>query len=123
MFKALFALALSTSLLVSCDYFKHQQAAKTNTPQQASLAPQAMQAAAPPIAPSAEADLAKLSCSKGKEARTLQIIKKDSGCLLEYTKAGKMTSAAKATDGGLKHCIDSEKRIRNKLEGSGYNCA
>lgn len=81
--------------------------------------------AAKPVAPGPVAtvtDAAKVSCSLDSDTRILEIVKKGAGCDLEYTKAGKMTSAATSAH-GKKHCRDAQKKIRSKLEKSGFKCA
>jgi hypothetical protein len=67
-------------------------------------------------------DLTKLSCTRGQETRTLEVVKKDSGCSLDYTKGGKMKAAASSSH-GTQHCVDTQKKIQKKLEQAGFKCA
>jgi hypothetical protein len=78
-------------------------------------------AAAAPAPKAALAEEAKISCTKASETRTLEIVKKGPGCELEYLKSGKTSSVATSTH-GLKHCVDSEKKIRSKLDQAGFKC-
>jgi hypothetical protein len=76
-------------------------------------------AASPAIATNAETP--KIQCKKGKETRTLEVTKKASGYLLDYEKLGKMTTVSKSPV-GLNQCMQEEKKIRTKLEHSGFTC-
>lgn len=79
-------------------------------------------AAAPPAAKIINNDEIKLFCSKQKEQRVLEVLKKDNGCVLNYTKSGKTNATATSTS-GTKHCSDSMSKIRLKLEKSGFHCS
>lgn len=72
-----------------------------------------------PAKTTAEAE--KLTCAKGKESRTLEIVKMDSGCELKYTKSGKSSTFANSAHGN-KRCETSESKLRAKLEKSGFQC-
>jgi uncharacterized protein YceK len=63
----------------------------------------------------------KSSCTKSAETRTLEIAKKGAGCELDYSKAGKTTAVATSSH-GLKHCFESAKKIRAKLDHAGFKC-
>jgi hypothetical protein len=63
----------------------------------------------------------KIQCKKGKDARSLEVTKKDSGYLLDYEKFGKVTVFSKSPV-GLNQCMEEEKKIRTKLEHSGFVC-
>jgi hypothetical protein len=91
----------------------------TQTPPAPAMAPKTQ---ATPIAIKNEMGGNKISCSKGSETRVLEIEKKDQGCSLAYTKAGKTTSIASSTK-NEKHCVASQKKIRTKLENAGYKCS
>jgi hypothetical protein len=71
---------------------------------------------------SADAEMQKISCAKDGESRVLEVVKKGDGCALDYTKAGKESAVATSAH-GVKHCVDAEKKIRAKLEHSGYSCS
>ena len=71
--------------------------------------------------PSPVSNTGKLSCIKGNEARILEVVNKGPGCALNYVKSGK-TSAVSSSSHGLKHCIDSQKKIRTTLEHAGFKC-
>jgi hypothetical protein len=66
-------------------------------------------------------DLKKISCTKGKEVRTLEVVKKGAGCALAYTKAEQTTDVA-TSNSGTKHCMKVKKKIKANLEKSGYHC-
>lgn len=80
-------------------------------------------AAAPTVVqkPTAKSDGQKLTCTKGKDARVLEVVKKDKGCALNYTKAGKESAVASSVN-GTKHCEDSQKKVSAKLEQAGFQC-
>jgi hypothetical protein len=106
----IFILALLS--FASCAHTKNQpQTQAPATPQ-----PAVAQHVAAPIM-----DTSKMSCSKDSDVRTLEVIKKASGCSLRYSKFGKTTSASSSTV-GLKHCQESETKIRTKLEKAGFAC-
>jgi hypothetical protein len=71
--------------------------------------------------PAAAENASKLSCTKGSDVRTLEVVKKSEGCSLQYEKFGKMSSVA-SSEKGMKHCQDSETKIKTKLEKSGFSC-
>lgn len=71
--------------------------------------------------PTVDENMVKVTCTKGKEARLLEVIKKDNGCAFAYTKNGKINEAASSIH-GFKHCKDSEKKVQGKLESAGYAC-
>lgn len=73
-------------------------------------------------AATAEKDAGKVTCTKDKETRTLEVVKKDAGCSLDYTKAGSTKSVASSTH-GTQHCNESLKKTRGKLEAGGFKCA
>jgi hypothetical protein len=62
-----------------------------------------------------------ISCNKGADTRTLNVIKKASGCSLDYEKFGRTTAVAQSVK-GFKYCRRSEKKIWSKLEKAGFNC-
>lgn len=69
----------------------------------------------------ADYDGDKLACSKGRESRMLEILKKASGCELKYTKAGR-SSFISSSARGKKHCESSKAKLREKLEKAGFLC-
>lgn len=94
-----------------------QQSSSATTPP-----PNESQATQPaPVAATASGP-AKVSCERGHETRILQIETKGSGCSLDYTKSNKLTAVTSAPH-GLKHCLETQKRIKAKLEKAGFKCA
>lgn len=78
---------------------------------------------APPVVPKDSDSSQKMTCTKDKDVRDLEVVKKGAkGCALNYTKAGKTTEAATSSI-GAKHCESSEAKIRGKLEKSGFKCS
>ena len=67
-------------------------------------------------------DKNKHSCSKGTDKRDFEIVKKDDGCFLMYTEAGKVTKKTSSSAHGPKRCEDSEKKLIAKLEKTGFQC-
>jgi hypothetical protein len=106
-------LILALLTFASCAHTKNQPStqAPLTSPQ-----PVATQHAAVPAMSSP-----KVSCSKDADIRTLEVVKKASGCSLQYDKSGKTASVASSAT-GLKHCEESESKIRTKLEKNGFVC-
>ena len=67
------------------------------------------------------AEAAKLSCMNGSETRTLAVLNDGPGCSLVYEKLGKKATVSSSSH-GHGHCIQSEKKIRTKLEQAGFKC-
>lgn len=80
--------------------------------------------AAAPVVQNAppSSDLHKWSCVKGKDKREVEVVKKDNGCVLNYTQGGKLKEEATTTH-DLKQCDGSEKKILAKLKKSGFQCS
>lgn len=110
---AVLATSVLTVAMVGCSSAKKQTAA-TPTP-----------APAPVTAPAAQtktaSDSQKLSCTKGSDTRVLEVVSKDKGCVLNYTKAGKETAAASSSH-SVEHCEKSKDKISKKLIAAGYQC-
>jgi hypothetical protein len=107
------ALILALLSFSSCAHTKNQSS--TQAPMASPQSGVAQHSATP------MADTSKISCSKDTDTRTLEVIKKASGCSLQYDKFGKAASVASSAK-GLKHCQESESKIRTKLEKSGFIC-
>jgi streptogramin lyase len=108
------ATALMTLAFAGCES-NSQPTVPADAPAPAA-SPQAM--ASPSAAPS---ETAKISCEKGKDTRILEVIRDGAGCIVNYTKNGKTSSATRSSHGD-KHCLDYQKKVREKLEHSGYKC-
>lgn len=109
--KLMLIMFFSAVMMVGCASKKQPATAKaTNS---------VSQSAAPAAENSSDAD--KISCTKGSDTRTLEIVKKGAGCALEYDKSGKKSDVSTSTH-GTAHCKASQKKIRTKLEHSGYKC-
>ena len=63
----------------------------------------------------------KVLCTKGSETRSLDVVKKRSGCALDYEKYGK-TLAVASSSHALKHCQESQNKIKSKLAQAGFKC-
>jgi hypothetical protein len=72
-------------------------------------------------AAAAEKETAKVTCTSGKDSRTLRVLAKVKGCELEYTKNGKASVVASSTLSS-KHCDDKLASIKDKLVNAGFNC-
>jgi hypothetical protein len=71
--------------------------------------------------PAMDPELVMTSCHKADETRTLQVEKKNNGCVLEYTKPSGKKSVASSSH-GLKHCVATKDKIIGKLKNTGYTC-
>jgi hypothetical protein len=92
------------------------------TKKDASAAPSsatATMAAAPATPPPPPA---KLTCSKGKVSRVLEVVKTHGGCAFNYTKDGKTESVA-TSPYGRHHCVHSQEKLRDKLIKAGFICS
>lgn len=109
-------IVLMTLMLVGCASAKKQ----TTPDKPVTASATTTQAVAP--ASSESSGGMKMACTKAGENRILEVIKKGPGCALEYTKDGR-TSAVASSMHGTKHCNESRKKIRSKLELAGFSCA
>lgn len=62
-----------------------------------------------------------LTCTKGKDERKLEVVKKGQGCELAYTKFGE-TKAVASSKSGTEHCEKIMERIEGKLKVASYTC-
>lgn len=62
-----------------------------------------------------------IKCMQGHDIRQLEILTKEAGCTLQYSKFGKNSQIALSRH-GVEVCKDRLKQVRNTLEGSGYQC-
>lgn len=107
-------------VLAGCAGANHKSSSTTAT---TTTAPAAKTATATtPAATDKQDATGKVTCTKDKETRALEVIKKDAGCSLEYTKAGSTKSVATSAHGS-QHCNESLKKTRGKLEAGGFKCA
>lgn len=65
--------------------------------------------------------VARSTCHNGKDERVLEVIPKEKGCVLQYTKDGKTEQKAKASH-GVQVCQDTLGKIRARLEQAGFHC-
>ncbi len=69
----------------------------------------------------AAAQAGSLVCKSGSDTRSLEVIAKDGGCELAYTKFDQTTTPA--TSGkGTAHCETVKEKIKGNLENSGFKC-
>jgi hypothetical protein len=93
-------------------------------PAQPASSPAAQTKPAAPAADKAattEKETAKVTCTSGKDSRTLRVLTKVKGCELEYTKNGKASVVASSAINS-KHCDDKLASIKDKLVNAGFNC-
>ena len=72
----------------------------------------------------AEADnevVERATCHKGNDERFLEVIPKERGCVLRYTKGGKAEDKATSVH-GVQICQDTLKKMRQRLEKSEFKC-
>jgi hypothetical protein len=60
-------------------------------------------------------------CRKGSDERKLEVVNKDSGCVLKYTKAGETKDMASAEHTGG-YCEKVLEKMAGHLENAGYTC-
>jgi hypothetical protein len=81
-------------------------------------------ASAKPATNAAEADnevVERRTCKKDGDERTLEVLPKERGCILQYTKAGKSETKANASH-GVQVCRDTLGKIQARLEQAGFHC-
>ncbi len=62
-----------------------------------------------------------LVCKNGSDTRSLEVITKDGGCELSYTKFDQTTTPANSGN-GTAHCESVKEKIKGNLENSGFKC-
>ena len=117
MISKVFAAMIALAFLSNCSTAKKTEAPQQSAPAATATAPAPVTAKATPM----ETPSSLWQCSKAQETRSLQVIAKDKGCELNYVKAGK-TSVTASSSHNINHCVQSEKKIKAKLEKSGYTC-
>lgn len=63
-----------------------------------------------------------MTCKNGSDTRTLDVVKKDAGCEVSYTKFGETTAPASSSN-GTAHCESVKERIKTNLENAGFQCS
>lgn len=63
-----------------------------------------------------------MTCKNGSDTRTLEVVAKDSGCEVSYTKFGETTTPASSVN-GTAHCDSVKDRIKTNLENAGFQCS
>lgn len=108
-------LTLSLNFLSACANKKKEEAGVTPTP-----TPQEVKAQAETgKTKAAPADA--LTCTSGKDSRTLEVSTVGRGCELKYGKHGNTETVA-TSGSSIEHCQKIADRIRGKLEASGFQC-
>jgi hypothetical protein len=107
-------MVLGAIMLAGCASAKKQTASEPVKATPAAASASAMHA-------DSAATAGKLSCTKGTDVRVLEVAGLKEGCVLNYEKFGK-TSPISTARHGLKHCKDSQDKIKTKLEHGGYKC-
>ena len=114
-----YMIIMATLVFIGCSHAQKQTASSDPKP-----AVQATQKAPPKAVTQVAApkqDAPTLSCKNEGDTRLLEIVKKESGCALKYTKSGKSNEVASSSS-GTKHCEESLTKIRGKLEKAGFDC-
>lgn len=62
-----------------------------------------------------------MTCSLGKDNRTIGIEKNGNSCIVKYTKAGNTTEPARAKS-DLNYCQKKANQIKTNLEKYGFKC-
>lgn len=62
-----------------------------------------------------------VKCGREKDQRKLEVQTRKTGCTLQYLKEGKTNEIA-ASRRGVDLCQDMLKKVRARLESSGYKC-
>lgn len=110
-------------LIVSC-FVLASCAAKKTTPVADSAATQPKKSEvkeAPAGSENKEPTLARAICSKGRDSRTIEVLKSGSGCRVVYTKFGAAKEMAVAKN-GAQYCTEVKDKIQTHLTGVGFHC-
>lgn len=62
-----------------------------------------------------------LVCKSGSDTRSIDVIQKDGGCELSYTKFNETTTPATSAN-GTAHCESVKEKIKGNLESAGFTC-
>ncbi len=62
-----------------------------------------------------------VTCTIGGDTREIQVVPYDSGCVVNYTKAGTTANPAQSRK-GMAYCENVAKRIQSNLESAGFTC-
>jgi len=109
---------LAALTLTGCASANKQSQAQSPT----STSPSASTAShSAPFRQSGMPEAAKLSCVNGSESRTLTVMNDGPGCSLVYEKSGKKATVSSSSH-GHGHCVQSQKKIKTKLEQAGFKC-
>lgn len=60
-------------------------------------------------------------CKNGSDTRTIEVIGKDGGCEVSYTKFDQTSTPATAVS-GTEHCANVQAKIKGNLEAAGFKC-
>lgn len=115
------ALLIASTMLVSCA--SKSKTATTSTTTKTAVTKDAKNTAAKtaPKTAAAVTQAGAVVCKSGSDTRTLEVLTKDVGCELAYTKFDETTT--KATSGnGTAHCESIKEKIKGNLESSGFKC-
>jgi hypothetical protein len=120
--KVIASLFIATSLLVSCaSKTKTATPAATTTSTKDSKKATAKAAKAAATTTAAAVKAGAVVCKSGADSRTIEVVTKDAGCEVSYTKEGKATTPASSAH-GTAHCDEVKDKIKGKLEAAGYKC-
>lgn len=62
-----------------------------------------------------------VTCTSGKDSRTIGVKAVDAGCEVVYTKFGETSSVASASSGS-EHCANVVSKIKDNLSNAGFKC-
>ena len=116
-------LVIASTLFVSCSSKQKDAAPATTTPAATKDAKKAdkkqTKAAAAPAKTAATAG--SVVCKSGSDTRTIEVVTKDGGCEVAYTKFDQ-TSTPGTSASGTAHCETVKEKIKTNLENSGFKC-
>ena len=116
-------LVIASTLFVSCSSKQKAAAPTTTTPAATKDAKKAdkkqTKAAAAPAKTAATAG--SVVCKSGSDTRTIEVVTKDGGCEVAYTKFDQ-TSTPGTSASGTAHCETVKEKIKTNLENSGFKC-
>lgn len=117
-------LVIASTLFVSCSSKQKAAAPATTTPAATKDAKKAdkKQTKAATAAPAKTAASAgSVVCKSGSDTRTIEVVTKDGGCEVAYTKFDQ-TSTPGTSASGTAHCETVKEKIKTNLENSGFKC-
>jgi hypothetical protein len=74
-----------------------------------------------PVNAKAKSDGDKITCQKNKDIRIIEVVAKENGCEVNYTKLEKTTMKGSSAI-GMQNCQNIKEKMKGHLVAAGYQC-